>query len=76
MKKTMVDESHRVPSRLQYTVSFDCGCSYTNASWAGKEQCIAICPEHDQSKGIVHIHLTSSVRPEHAETLKSNVKVN
>ncbi|MCG6230227.1 hypothetical protein [Vibrio furnissii] len=76
MKIVMIDESHRVPSYLQYTVIFDCGCSYTNASWANKEQCIAVCPEHDQPKGAVHTHLTSGVRPEHAETLKSSVKVN
>lgn len=76
MIKVMVDESHRAPSYLQYTVIFDCGCSYTNASWANKDQCIAVCPEHDQPKEAVHTQLTSGVRPEHAETLKSSVKVN
>ncbi|EGQ8547982.1 hypothetical protein ACOJUY_004323 [Vibrio alginolyticus] len=76
MKKVMVDELHRAPSYVQYTAIFDCGCSYANASWASKEQCIAVCPDHDQPKAAIHTHLTSGVRPENAETLKSSVKVN
>lgn len=76
MKKVMIDESHRVPSYLQYTVIFGCGCSYTNASWTSKEQCIAVCPDHGQPKGAVHTQLIGGVRPEHADTLKSSLKVN
>ncbi len=75
MKKVMIDESHRVPSYLKYTVIFDCGCSYTNASWVSKEQCIGVCPEHKQLKGSVHTHLVGGVRPENAETVKSSVKL-
>lgn len=76
MEKVMVDESHRIPTYLKYTVIFDCGCSFTNATWESKEQCLAVCPDHEQPQGVVHTHLTCGVRPERAETLKSILKIN
>ncbi|HCG6305591.1 TPA: hypothetical protein NJ145_004139 [Vibrio parahaemolyticus] len=75
MKKVMIDESHRIPSFIQYTAVFKCGCAYVNDSWANETQCDSVCPEHLQVREFTASANVAGKRPENAESKKSPLKV-
>lgn len=74
-KLTFVDESSSL-TFTQYTVIFECHCSYTNRSWTDKDQCILECPEHNKPQVAIHTCNTFGVQLEQADTIKSSLKIN